>query len=325
MIHLAVSVGCPCGIGPEISVRAAYALLDAHRDVSITLCGDGQALRDSAALHSLSLTRERLSVVPSSTLENIREFAGNPQPEHGSSQLAAIDAALAMVLDKRAHAMVTGPVSKHAISSAGIAFTGHTEYIAERTDTPTPVMSFLSPRLCTSLVTTHLPLRKIPDEITISKVTTVIGITARALWRELRVDQPRIVVCGLNPHAGEHGLLGDEEINVIAPAIEAAIDVLRGIATVTGPMGAESAFRHAKDGLFDAVVAMYHDQATIAAKLVDFGDSVNVTLGLPIVRTSVDHGTAYDLAYTGRADSKGMLKAMEMALTMARARVSAGI
>ena len=139
VIHLAVSVGCPCGIGPEISVRAAHQLLERDPLVTVTLCGDSDAIFSSAALHDLSLTRDRLNIHAISNLSNIAHFVGNPQLEHGESQLAALDAALKLVLDKAAQALVTGPVSKHAISQTGVHFTGHTEYIAERTDTAMPV------------------------------------------------------------------------------------------------------------------------------------------------------------------------------------------
>jgi 4-hydroxythreonine-4-phosphate dehydrogenase len=165
-------------------------------------------------------------------------------------------------------------------------------------------------------VTTHLAIKDVPAALTVANVSRTIVTTARALWRDFGIESPRVVVTGLNPHAGEHGMFGSEDRDVIAPAVADARIMLSGIATVDGPVAAEAAFRMARDGAWDAVVAMYHDQATIASKLLDFGDAVNVTLGLPIVRTSVDHGTGYDIAGKGVADARGMAAAMQLAIEM---------
>jgi 4-hydroxythreonine-4-phosphate dehydrogenase len=270
-----------------------------------------------SSLTGLPLAHNRMRLEYVSSLADPGEFEGPLLAQHGRAQLDAIDTALALVVAQKANALVTAPVAKHVISLTGEVFTGHTEYIAQRCESRTPVMAFWGPALRTSLVTTHLSLKDVSAALSLSKITTVIAVTARALWRDLAITKPRIVVCAVNPHVGENGLLGREEIEVIEPAVDAARDVLGDLAQIDGPMGAETAFRLAKDGTYDSVVAMYHDQATIASKLLDFGDAVNVTLGLPLIRTSVDHGTAYDLAYTGRADHRPMLRALELAAKLA--------
>ena len=318
-VTLAVSVGCPCGVGPEVAVVAARSI-DPSRG-TLLLVGDPGAIADAAALRKIDLgALPHVSIVPASTLPAADRVPGKPGPAAGRAQLAAVDRALELVMSERAAAMVTGPVSKHEIAAAGMPFVGHTEYLQEKTRASHVVMLFAGPRLRTSLVTTHLALRDVPAAITADVVSRTIVMTARALWRDFGVAAPRVAVVGLNPHAGEHGMFGHEDRDVIAPAVADASVILDGIATVVGPVPAEAAFRQAKDGLWDAVVAMYHDQATIASKLLDFGDAVNVTLGLPIIRTSVDHGTGYDIAGKGIADARGMHAALELAFEIAARR-----
>jgi 4-hydroxythreonine-4-phosphate dehydrogenase len=270
-----------------------------------------------------TLSNVRVEAV--SDLPEAQRRPGKPNLEAGRSQLAAIDRALALVLAHEADALVTGPVSKAVIAATGVPFTGHTEHLAAKTRAGAVVMCFVGPSIRTSLVTTHVRLSDVSRWVTRDAVVKSIVLTARALWRDFHLNHPRIAVCGLNPHAGEGGMLGDEEQRVIGPAIGDAQSILTGIASVEGPMPAEAAFRLSRGfERYDATVAMYHDQATIASKLADFGDAVNVTLGLPIIRTSVDHGTAYDLAYTGRADARAMLAAMRMAFSIAEARARRG-
>jgi 4-hydroxythreonine-4-phosphate dehydrogenase len=248
---------------------------------------------------------------------------GTPTEEAGAHQLAYIDIALDLVVSGHAIALVTAPVSKDAIATSGAVsskrFRGHTEHLQERLQSPEVVMAFHSEELVTALVTTHLPLRRVPRAITPEAVARATYWLAR-LVRDLGARAPRIAVSGLNPHAGESGLLGTEETTAILPGIELARKRLRSDrlpATVVGPIGSETAFRKAKAGDFDGVVAMYHDQATIPMKLVSFGEAVNVTLGLPVVRTSVDHGTAYDIAGTGQADPRAMSSALRLAVRLA--------
>jgi 4-hydroxythreonine-4-phosphate dehydrogenase len=226
------------------------------------------------------------------------------------------------VVSGAADALVTGPVSKSAIASSGKAakgFRGHTEYLAARCGADEVVMAFWAEDLTIALVTTHLPIARVARALTAKKVASAVYWTAHLVSR-LGKKKPRIVVTGLNPHAGEDGLLGNEEPRLIAPGIDLARRRLAGArlaVTITGPIGAETAVRHAHAGRYDAVVAMYHDQATIPMKLVGFGEAVNVTLGLPIIRTSVDHGTGYDIAGRGKADARGMRAAIELAVRLA--------
>jgi 4-hydroxythreonine-4-phosphate dehydrogenase len=244
---------------------------------------------------------------------------GSPTREAGSAQLAWIDQATELVRGGAAAALVTGPVSKHAIATSGARgarrFRGHTEHLAARLGAREVVMAFASEELTTALVTTHLALSRVARAITPAMVATSAFWLADLVMRLGRA-RPRIAVAALNPHAGEGGLLGHEEKRVIAPGIERARKRLAKAgrrAELVGPIGAETAFRRAVKGDFDGVLAMYHDQATIPCKLLGFGESVNVTLGLPIVRTSVDHGTGYDVAGRGTADPRGMIEALDLA------------
>jgi 4-hydroxythreonine-4-phosphate dehydrogenase len=243
---------------------------------------------------------------------------GAPTPESGAAQLAWIDEATDLVTAGVADALVTAPVSKAVIASSGApgaeAFRGHTEHLGARLGAAEVVMAFVGARLVTSLVTTHLSIAEVPRAITAGGVAASIFWLSHLLAR-LGKKKPRIAVLALNPHAGESGLLGREEIDTIAPGVALARGRLVA-AEVVGPIGAETALRLAVAGSYDGVVAMYHDQATIPSKLLGFGEAVNVTLGLPIVRTSVDHGTGYDLAGTGRADPRGMIEAIRVAVRL---------
>jgi 4-hydroxythreonine-4-phosphate dehydrogenase len=225
-----------------------------------------------------------------------------------------------------AAALVTGPVSKKVIAKSGAPgssnFAGHTEHIAARTGAKTPIMIFAANEISTALVTTHLALKDVSSQLTPEAVAQATSHLAELLWL-LGKRPTRVVVSSLNPHAGEQGMFGDEEHRVIVPGIELARNALRerGIsATLTGPVGGETAFRQAFDGLFDGVVAMYHDQATIPMKVRCFGEAVNVTAGLPLIRTSVDHGTAYDIAASTQADASSMVEAIRLAARLVRAK-----
>jgi 4-hydroxythreonine-4-phosphate dehydrogenase len=229
--------------------------------------------------------------------------------------LALLDRALEGCRSGEFLAMVTAPVQKSVINDAGIAFTGHTEYLAERLGVARPVMMLAAGNLRVALVTTHLPLARVPAAISSAAVMETIRTVAAELRNRWRIARPRIVVCGLNPHAGEGGHLGDEEVRIIGPAVDA---LRREGLDLLGPAPADTAFTpRALQGV-DAVVAMYHDQGLPVLKAAGFGHAVNVTLGLPIVRTSVDHGTALDLAGTGRADSSSLAAAIDMALALVR-------
>lgn len=320
-VTLALSVGCPCGIGPEVTAAALAEVSARHAGVSFVVHGDAGALAGAAALRGVRwhlLPRVRLA--PATDLSAVDRRPGPSTLAAGRAQLVALDAALDTVLAGDADALVTGPIDKSAVTRSGTAFLGHTEHLARRCGVARVVMMFAGPRLRTSLVTTHRPVARLAPELTRDAVRETVLITARSLRTCFGLPTPRIAVCGLNPHAGEAGLIGREEIEVIAPALDEARVALGEGVELVGPMGAESAYRKARDGRFDAVVAMFHDQATIASKLLDFGDAVNVTLGLPIIRTSVDHGTGADIAGQGVADPGGMTAALEMAIAFARQR-----
>jgi 4-hydroxythreonine-4-phosphate dehydrogenase len=340
-VRLAISVGCPCGIGPEVSVAAA---MDAPRGVRILLVSAFTAIDRAARAQGLDRSRfvrvaspEDAWSLPATKVgvwnpspaagEKVGPF-GKPGARDGAAQLGWVDAACDLASSGRADAMVTGPVSKEVIAGSGAPgsarFLGHTEHLQRRLRAREVVMAFWSERFSTSLVTTHLPLAKVPRAITPAAVARA---TYWLAWLCLAVGRgrgSRVAVCSLNPHAGEGGLLGAEEKRAIAPGIERARRRLaesdpRAKVALDGPVGAETAFRKASRGAYDGVVAMYHDQATIPMKLTGFGEAVNVSLGLPIVRTSVDHGTGYDIAGRGVADARGMREAIALAARLVRA------
>lgn len=321
---LVVSVGCPSGIGPEVSVAAAAR----HADGPVILVGDRDTLIDAARLcqiaesrllpyaHGSALRAGRLYIEAAGPPLAPRDRRpGRPSRSGGAAQLAYIDRAYDIARALPRAALVTGPVSKSAIAHShhpGAAkFRGHTEWLQARDGARTSVMCFASERLVTSLVTTHLPLARVPRALSAARVAEST-LALLDLLEALKQRSPRIAVCSLNPHAGEEGLLGREETSAVAPGIKSARRRARARARIDGPIGAETAFRKALAGEYDGVVAMYHDQATIPMKLVAFGDAVNVTMGLSIVRTSVDHGTGYDIAWQGKADASGMLSALRL-------------
>ena len=313
-MKLAVSIGCPSGIGPEVSVVAAAELVESG--VEIVLVGDRGALARAARTRSVEGVLERVRIFePSPKLAARDRVLGTPSRAGGAAQLAWINAACDLVATGHADALVTGPVSKDAIASSGApgsrGFLGHTEHLQRRLHAREVVMAFASDKLTTALVTTHIPLRDVPRAITPAAV-------ARATYwlGDYLAAGSRIAVAALNPHAGEHGRIGREETRIAAGIRKAAARLGRR-SRLVGPVPAETSFRLAARGEYDGVVAMYHDQATIPMKLLGFGDAVNVTLGLPIVRTSVDHGTAYDRAARFDAAASGMVAAMRLASRLA--------
>jgi 4-hydroxythreonine-4-phosphate dehydrogenase len=249
-----------------------------------------------------------------------RVLRHEPTAAGGDAQLAALDGAIAAALSGRARALVTAPISKAAVNLAGHDFIGHTEHLARAAGLADDdvTMMFLGPKLRVALVTTHVAVSALRAEITAPRVLRTIQHLADAMLRASRPgdDPPRLLVTGVNPHAGEGGLFGDDEPRAIVPAIAQARTlpaIHAGRVRLEGPLGAETAFRHAAGSSTDAVVAMMHDQATIASKLLDWTQAVNVTWGLPFVRTSVDHGVAYDAAAQCSADDRGMVSAIAMA------------
>jgi len=252
-----------------------------------------------------------LTVLPVELAEPVQ--CGKTNPLNSRYVLKTITKATKGCMDGLFDAMVTGPVHKGVINDAGFAFSGHTEYIAEITGGH-PVMMLATPGLRVALVTTHLPLTEVSSAITHTRLRTVIRILEHDLRTRFNLDNPKILVCGLNPHAGENGHLGHEEIDIIEPVLEGLRQ--QGL-NLQGPLPADTLFTPKYLASADAVLAMYHDQGLPVLKYIGFGKAVNITLGLPIIRTSVDHGTALDLAGTGKADIGSLLVALQTALTMA--------
>lgn len=327
MTRLAITVGEPAGIGPDICLELASASL--RSDLELVFIGDSGHLAARAA--ALGLTVTILPFDPrqppvSSTPGSVRVWhldlpcpppPGQPDPANALALLEGMDRAVAGCLEGRFDALVTAPVDKGVICDAGIPFSGHTEYLAARTGTSQVVMLLVAGTLRVALATTHLPLREVPDAITIDGLTGTLRILDHDLRSRFGIARPRIAVCGLNPHAGERGHLGREEIDLIGPAIAAG----RALGLdLTGPLPADTLFTPARLAPFDAVLAMYHDQGLPVLKYAGFGQAVNVTLGLPIIRTSVDHGTACDLAGSGKADAGSLRAAVALAADLAGAR-----
>jgi 4-hydroxythreonine-4-phosphate dehydrogenase len=339
---LAVTVGEPAGIGPEISIRAAWAL---RAEARCVLVGDAAFLSLTASLIDPAI---RLSAISTLALRHsgLPHFGPDTIPvvdvpldahvvpgqldaANGRAVLATLDLAVEGTEARWWDAIVTAPLQKSTINDAGVAFSGHTEYLAEKTGTPKVVMmlagSLASPsgndRPClrVALATTHLPLKDVPDAITHASLAQVLDILHADLVRKFGIASPRILVTGLNPHAGENGYLGREEIDVIEPVLADARE--RGI-DARGPYPADTLFQPKYLHDADAVLAMYHDQGLPVLKHATFGRGVNITLGLPLVRTSVDHGTALDLAAQGlgQADCGSMEEAIRVALAMVRAQ-----
>lgn len=304
-----IPVGDPAGVGPIVSVAAARALGARAR---VTLVGDAAQLRALAP---------ELDVIDVGAVSAAAVRSHAASAEGGRAQIAALDRAIDEVLAGSADAIVTGPVNKAAITSAGTAFVGQTEHLARRAGLPDDAvtMMFLGPRLKVALVTTHLAVRDVPHEVTEERVLRAITHLGAALVRLAVPRGSTLVVTGLNPHAGEDGLFGDDEPRAIGPAIvraRALEPFVDGTLVLAGPTPAEAAFRAAADGRVAGVVTMMHDQATIASKLLDWGRAVNVTWGLPFIRTSVDHGVGYDAARAGTVESSGMIAAVELALAL---------
>lgn len=241
--------------------------------------------------------------------------AGRLDPGNARYVLGQLDLGVQLSTDLERCALVTAPVQKSTINEAGIAFTGHTEWLAARTGAGCPVMLLASQNLRVALVTTHLPLSGVPGAITAERLEATIAVLHADLRARFGIDSPRIMVLGLNPHAGEDGVLGREEIEIVQPLLRSLAE--QGLA-VSGPVPADTAFTPQRLRSCDAVLAMYHDQGLPPIKALAFGETVNVTLGLPIVRTSVDHGTALDLAGNGRADPESLYHAAELALKLVR-------
>ena len=323
--RLLVTPGEPAGVGPEILAQAAIR----EWPFELAAVADPQLLQRGAARCGLSLQLEPLDAatppaahrpghlkVLARTL-NEREKPGHPQPRHAGYVLACLRDAARLCEQGHAAAMVTGPVHKAAINRAGHAFSGHTGYLAHQLGAPRTVMLLGDERLKVALATTHVPLAQVASTLDRHELLATISILHEGLRNGFALARPRILVLGLNPHAGEGGYLGREEIEILAPALREARRY--GIA-VSDPVPADTAFAPATRRGYDAILAMYHDQGLAPLKALRFGAIANITLGLPIVRTSVDHGTALDLAGTGRAGPGSLETALRMAAQIAANR-----
>jgi 4-hydroxythreonine-4-phosphate dehydrogenase len=305
-IPIAVTAGEPAGIGPDLCL----ALADTELCSDIVVIADPSVLRARATRHGIDFP-EQLQVLPVSCPDP--DVCGRPSTANAAALLESLRLAVNGCQQGQFAALVTAPLQKSIINDAGIPFTGHTEFLAELNDTPKPVMLLVAGDLRVALASTHLPLRKVPDYLTQDVIRDVLNVLHTDLRTRFGIQNPEIIVCGLNPHAGESGHLGTEDEAVIAPVVHAL--AAAGM-NVRGPMPADTAFTPAA-GSKDAVLAMYHDQGLPVLKYAGFGHAVNVTLGLPIIRTSVDHGTALDIAGTGRANAGSLVAAIALAADMA--------
>jgi 4-hydroxythreonine-4-phosphate dehydrogenase len=330
---IAITAGEPAGIGPELVARLAARHRARAFPARLVVLADYDLLAARAARIGLAthyVHYDPLAFAPlGSAIEVWNQplaapaVPGHPDPTNARSVLTMLEAGCDACATGAFAALVTGPVQKSVIQDAGLPFMGHTEFFAARTGTPRVVMMLVggsaSNVLRVALVTTHLPLRAVPDAITEVSVGETLAIVRRELSAHFGIPEPRIAVCGLNPHAGEGGHLGHEDREVIAPAIEA---LRAGGASVAGPFPADTVFVPDIAQRYDAIVAMFHDQGLPVLKAASFGHGVNVTLGLPFIRTSVDHGTALDLACdparAKTADVGSLVAAVELAIDLAR-------
>ena len=325
-ICLAITLGDVCGIGPEIVIKASY-----HRDIyqscQLVVIGDKGALEKAAYICKKQIklvpppwekktasAPGTIFLFPVSHLDERDLIYGQPSPAVGKAAVHYIKTAVSLALEKKVDGIVTCPVNKALINASGIPFSGHTELLAELTDTKRYAMLFVGEKLRVVLATIHVPLKDVPQLINQEKLLDLIELTHHFFENRLKIKKPLMAVAGLNPHAGEAGLMGQEEIKMIIPAVKKA--KAKGF-NVEGPFPPDTLFYWAKEGHYNVVISMYHDQGLIPFKLLHFKDGVNVTMGLPIIRTSVDHGTAYDIAGKGIADEHSLVEAIKLAAKMA--------
>jgi len=319
---IGITMGDPVGIGPEIILQALKDPL-IYQTCRPFVLGDFRILESAAGCiknspdllaishpQSAKYIYGKIDVMVLSNLDPDSMEWGKPDASTGKAMVDYITKAVDMATGKKIDAMVTCPINKTAMKLSGSKFTGHTEMLAERTSTDKYAMMLAGSKLKVVLITIHEPIAKVASLLETDKIVSVIELTGQELYRRFNVTSPHIAVAALNPHAGEDGLFGDEEKKIIEPAIKIARK--KGL-NVSGPIPPDTLFFHAVSDQFDAVVCMYHDQGLIPFKMIHFTDGVNITLGLPIIRTSVDHGTAYDIAGTGKADPGSLIAAIRSA------------
>ncbi len=308
-LKIAYTVGEPAGIGPDIILQ----LMQTHELDDVVVVGDREALQ--ARADALKLTLKKNLAIEHIPVKN-PSVQGAPDVTNVQGVLRMLDCAIDGCMSGEFASMVTGPLHKGVINDAGYAFSGHTEYLAEKTGAELPVMLLATEALRVALVTTHLPLRDVADAISEELVIKICRTVHEDFQQKYGIQNPKMLVCGLNPHAGEGGHLGSEEIQIIEPALSqlrsAGLDVV-------GPLPADTLFTPKYLSAADVCIAMYHDQGLPVLKSQGFGEAANITLGLPIIRTSVDHGTAFDLAGSGEVD----IGSLKTAITVARQMVAA--
>ena len=322
-LRLAVTPGEPAGIGPDLLIQ----LIQKGSPHELVAIADPQMLQDRAQQLGLALTLRPIEdsprpLPPGELAIEPCALAVTAKPGHVDQQNApaimqSLDKAIAGCLNNTYSALITGPINKAVINDAGIAFSGHTEYLAEHSDTEHVVMMLATDGLRVALATTHLPLSEVAAAITTEQVETCLRILQRELIEKFAIKKPHILVCGLNPHAGENGHLGREEITVIKPLLNKLN--AEGF-NLSGPLPADTLFTPKYLDNADAVLAMYHDQGLPVLKYQGFGKAVNITLGLPFIRTSVDHGTALELAGSGEASTGSLTYAIDWAAKLASTR-----
>jgi 4-hydroxythreonine-4-phosphate dehydrogenase len=317
---VAISCGEPAGIGPEIAVAAWNAV---GKDIPMVWIGDPTHLPTGTNWQAVASATDAITATAFPVLR--RDFgapnvAGQPNPAHAQGVIDSIADAVALVQSGDCAALCTAPIHKQAlIDGAHFAYPGHTEYLAALAGRTSVVMMLASDMLRVVPATIHIPLAQVPAKLTAATLTDTILITHAALVRDFGIAKPRLAVAGLNPHAGEGGKIGLEELEMIIPTL----DALRAEGlNITGPLSADTMFHPAARATYDVAICMYHDQALIPIKTLDFSGGVNITLGLPFVRTSPDHGTAFDIAGTSAADATSMIAAIRMAAGMAHARTA---
>ncbi|MDQ6958428.1 MAG: 4-hydroxythreonine-4-phosphate dehydrogenase PdxA [Mariprofundaceae bacterium] len=324
-----ITLGEPAGIGADCTLLAFQS--DPEAFAGTCVCAPAAWLKDRANLLDISVTIHEVDV-PEASVSALNCWnpgvnstsaiiPGMPQKETASAVTRCIEAAARACVEKKARAMVTGPIEKSILRDAGFDFPGHTEFLAHLAGIPKVVMMLASHEVRVALLTTHMALADVPASLSVEDTLETLHITHHDLQRHFGISRPKLALCGLNPHAGESGHFGHEEINILQPAVEQA---RRAGMDVTGPLPADTLFAATNRKAFDAIVCCYHDQGLIPLKALSFGDAVNVTLGLPFIRTSVDHGTALDRAGSGNVSYSSFVAALRLAGDMDNASVETG-
>ncbi len=310
VVNIAISMGAPCGIGPEVLVKALRKLRR-QKGVHFFVSGDSYILSRYGFRRA-----SNVSVLDLKSLEPEHFKPGSPNKYSARASLDYLNTAILLVKKGFAHSLVTAPISKEAVLGAGFSWPGHTEFLADSFGSKQVEMVFVSPYLKVVLVTRHLSLKKAIDMITARRIVSCGRIVFKLLKKRFGIGNPKIAVCGLNPHAGEGGLFGKEDIVRIAPAVR-NLNRIYG-RHFFGPYPADTVFQKARNGEFDLVMSMYHDQGLIPFKLIEFRRGVNLTAGLPVVRTSPVHGTAFDIAGKNKADSESMFHSLMLAYHLSK-------